>query len=286
MATRFYLHKGSGAFFTPSITPIFHPEWDAVDNAVRRLATTEKLGSVVATTTTISEASSAAPYDFLFGQFISFPLLAQTISGDISGVIRSRETTTAGDFNYAFCAKVVSEDGTIIRGTLFEGFPGSITTEMYYTQLRNWYMPPLSAMTPVVCQNGDRIVFEIGVRSFNTSGLSIGAEINFDDINATDLVYNQTGSTHGAPWVELSGDIGFITSANLDSFQVDVEYIDDHIELDSLQVDVEYGETLAILDQFYVDVEYEESTISEIDNDSLQVDVEYEELPLLKLNKI
>ena len=220
MATRFYFHGGS---FVPSISPAYDSEWDRVHNAVRRLMSPSKLASISGTYSDL-EGTSTSPYDILARQLISRPLKAQTISGTVKGQLRCSESNAAADMCAALVIKVVSGDGSVVRGTLLRYFPANLTSE-YSTSLTNRYFPPETSVTPVTAQEGDVLVIELGTRAFNTSITQYIFYLHFlDDPNIGDLPVDQTTQTELCPWIEFSADIQFAEDIRVSQNIVQVEY--------------------------------------------------------------
>ena len=220
MATRFYFHGGS---FVPSISPAYDSEWDRVNNAVRRLMSPSKLASISGTYSDL-EGTSTSPYDILARQLISRPLKAQTISGTVKGQLRCSESNAAADMCAALVIKVVSGDGSVVRGTLLRYFPANLTSE-YSTSLTNRYFPPETSVTPVTAQEGDVLVIELGTRAFNTSITQYIFYLHFlDDPNIGDLPVDQTTQTELCPWIEFSADIQFADDIRVSQNIVQVEY--------------------------------------------------------------
>ena len=125
----------------------------------------------------------------------------------------------------AIIVKVVSEDGATVRGVLLSHFPSSLVSEWYYASstYQNRNFPPSSELTSVVCQKGDRIVIEVGTRSFNSNyGYS---RFYVDDTSASDLPENETQTTIASGWFEFSADIDFVDRIDVCNIIGQVEYV-------------------------------------------------------------
>lgn len=157
---------------------------------------------------------SSSPYDALARQYISDPLTEQTISGYVKGQLRVYQANSGDDFCRAIIVKVVSNDGSTVRGTLLSHFPASLTSE-FATSLTNRYYPPSTALTPVDAEDGDRIVVEIGWRDFNATSW-IFAYFRFGDDAASDLPENETSTDDYNPWIEFSADLEFKVDPEID----------------------------------------------------------------------
>jgi len=219
MSTRFYYTATSVA-----LTPAYDTEWDKTANAVRRLLSQGK-NSTIATTSTDSESSSSSPYDILNRQLISKPLKAQTISGTVKGQLQCYQNAEDADYCRALVIKVVSSDGGTVRGVLLSHFPSSLTSE-FATTLTNRNFPPTTALNQVTCQDGDYLVVEIGVRSFNTTSVSKTFGIRYRDSNTvTDLPEDETSTNDYCGWLEFSYTILFQDSVTVSQTCAQVEYI-------------------------------------------------------------
>lgn len=212
MATRFYLHGPTDLFgqsITPTITPAFDGEWDRTTNASRRRCSPFKNISVLAEVTD-PEGTATSPYDVLLRQFISDPLAAQTISGTVKGQIKCRESSDANDMSRALCIRVCSNDGTTIRGTLLNDFPESLTSEFKYGGTENRNFPPSTALSSVSASDGDRLLIELGYRSFNVlSGALRYGYLTTGDDAASDLPEDETATDDYSPWIEFSATLTF-----------------------------------------------------------------------------
>ena len=141
--------------------------------------------------------------DILFRQYVSDPLVVQTIPGQtIRLQVRGRETLATQDMFLTWSVKVVSEDGGTVRGTL-----ASIRrdgTELDTVLTNRGDSAPADSIT---LQSRDRLVFEIG-----TGGdplVSHDTDLSIGDDNATDLPQNDTETSAFNPWIELGATLTF-----------------------------------------------------------------------------
>jgi hypothetical protein len=242
MSTRLYFKETANANLIYS--PGFDAEWNKTTNAVRRELFATKQSTTLATSSD-SENTASQPYDVLLRQYYSEPLAAQTISGTVGGQIRAYESNAAADFCIAVTARVVSADGATSRGTLFSYFPGSLASEFAGpSTLTNRYAPPAgTALSSVDALDGDRIVIEIGFRSFNTSTTAYTGYMSFGDAAASDLAVDETTTTANNPWIEFSGTINFLAAAEVS--QLFTEYLYSYVpEVEVSQLFTEYLYTL------------------------------------------
>jgi hypothetical protein len=218
VATRLYY---SG--YSPSVSPAFSAEWDRTAAGVRRTLELKKASNINAESGAV-EAVTTAPYDVILRQFCCPPLKgAQTISGFVKGQMRARESDPSCDMSRAVSIRVVSNDGLTERGILLSDFQSSLTSEFDTTQTDRSF-PPNSALTPLACQDGDRIVVEIGYRAFNTVGGNLYGYVWFNNSSATDdLPEDETTTDNLCPWIEFSQDIVF-ASVQANQVQAQIEY--------------------------------------------------------------
>ena len=207
MGTRIYFPST----LTSACSPAFHAEWDLTGQVQRLGCVPQKQNSGFANNGPWAY-TTGSPKDGLTYQFISPPMLAQTITGTVKGQFRTSEFVSGDDMCRAVVIKVVSGDGSTLRGVLLTHFPGSLVSE-YSTSFVNRSFPPLSTLTDVTCQLGDRLVFELGSRSFAASGSYNNGKIEIGDGNANDLPENETATNQYCPWIEFSADLqwqGFV----------------------------------------------------------------------------
>jgi len=110
--------------------------------------------------------------------------------------------------------RVVSPGGTV-RGTLLELHNEAAPVSEFATVLTNRRFPlawadPGAALTPVVAQQGDLLIVEIGARATNASTGNLGYVIDFGANAAGDLAEDETSTAQLCPWIEFSQDIELI----------------------------------------------------------------------------
>jgi hypothetical protein len=158
----------------------------------------------------VSEDIATTPYDVLVAQFVSPPLRAQTIAGNVFGQIQVRTSDAAADFCRAIVIKVISSTG-YVRGILLSHFPATLSSEFSSTVSQNRHFPPPdTALTPVEVQDGDRIVIEIGLRSFNAVTTAYYSYFLFGDSAPNDLPDNETTEDYRNPFVEFSQSLQWL----------------------------------------------------------------------------
>jgi hypothetical protein len=206
MATRFYL-PSSGA---SAINPAYSAYWNgtqqsgAADGFARYALVTTKIGSSMAT---ISEDGNTDTTDsaYIYGQWVSAPIAAQTISAQTLKLqIRALEENARANQFVAISVRVLSNDGTTVRGTILQDKDG---TEIA-TSLTN--RGHSATTTEVTASANDRIVIEIGTSGnpdTGSGGDSHDCDMRIGDASGSDLPENDTGTDDYNPWVEFANNI-------------------------------------------------------------------------------
>ena len=199
-ATLFYLPTNEAA----AILPTFESTWNNASNMDRLKCDTIRQASPFAVK---SYATTASYVTYLTRQYISDPIIAQTISGWVSGEVSgSRNTGGTLQVSSEVVIKIVSSSG-ITRKVILPSIKG---TSVYpaTTAVGKWTPPPTQLSTGT-SENGDRIVIEIGVRRANGTPT---VSQTYGDNSATLLV--EGNNTVVSPWILFSNDIIF-TSARV-----------------------------------------------------------------------
>lgn len=205
MATRLYF-TALQTFTVPA-----DPSWEQTANAVIRVLSTVKPTAIPFASTVISKSVATNPGDILMGQFISGALQAQTITGDVKGIIRALESAASTDAHAQTNIRVVTPSGTT-RGTLLAHDASALTSEFSATTLTNRKFPLAwagsgTALSSVAAEDGDLLVIEVGFRGFTASGPNCTLELG--GTAATDLAEDETSTTQLTPWFEFSADLLF-----------------------------------------------------------------------------
>lgn len=198
MATRVY-----PSLVVPTVTPAFSPDWLNTVGAVRRSLLTTKDGSAMT-----SFNVGASFFTSLLVQLVSEPLSANTTfdSGSLTIKGRARFSVVSGNYTPNMIIRVVSNDGTTIRGEL--AFGNGTTGNNTALTNRSLYGSGSAFYGSVNALAGDRLVIELGFApsASNNVTVSLGSD------NATDLPENTTTTTANNPWIEFSNNFSF-TSA-------------------------------------------------------------------------
>lgn len=281
--TRFYLPSATDA---PGISPGFDANWDKTSQADRLQMNMAKMATAM-TSKTCSENVSTNPYNVLTRQYISPPLAAQTISGNVKGQIRCQEDNTAADFCKALVIKVVDSTGAL-RGTLLQLFPVSLASEFNQPSLQNRNFPASTALGSVVCQAGDRLVIEVGIRSFNTVTTNYTATHRFGDATGSDLAEDETTTTDNNPWIEFDSAITFLYAMNATQVLAEVEYDDvPQMQASQILLEVEYDVpqvNLIAVAQEAPQVEFDSDTAIKVSQGVSEI--EYDHYTFLEISQL
>ena|SRR3990167_7039305 len=204
MATRFYL-PSSG---TAPVTPTYNSGWEDQTIAARLRCHTYKKSTAL--TTVSFDDASAANRDVLYRQYISPPLLAQTIAAQtIKFQILASETDAGNNLFTTLAIYVFSNDGTALVGTILaitrdgtEAVAGTLTNRLFS-----------ATSSELAVSEGDRLVFEIGLSGDPGNGKSHDGSLRIGDASANDLAEDDTTTTDNNPWVEF---VTGLTMRNVD----------------------------------------------------------------------
>jgi hypothetical protein len=202
IGNRFRLYMSNAA---AGVTTTPSTYWDQTTGAV----TGKALGlnrSGANTSVTVTETSTNNKFDFLAGQWISPPFTSSgTVQGAFQFVTAISESNAAADLLQSMAIRVVSNDGTVVRGEIATLIS---INEISTTPTANLTYTDGSFNTPVPVQLGDRLVFEYGARGTNTVTTSYTFTARYGG-TAGDLETGDTANVNSfSPWIQFS-DPGF-----------------------------------------------------------------------------
>lgn len=206
MATRFYLPASGTA---PLGSLAFDANWELSTSAVRRPCYITKQNTALADTSLTW--GSATTQQWIWVQYQSPSMLeaySWTTSDTVSMVVRCLEGSSQNDSHLAYSVRVVSSDGTAVRGTigLYHATSSEFPTTTAATRIHNARTGGASNFSS---QIGDRIIIEIGLHGV-TPATSASNTMRFGDPTATnDFALTAALTTDLCPWVELSRDVVF-----------------------------------------------------------------------------
>ena len=204
MPTRFYFPSTGSA----AVSPAFSGSWDNTDDATR-LPLVEDTASSTAMATTKYRDNSNQNQNHLIHQWVSVPIDAQTIAAQtFEFQMRCLELDTVDNMVITIGARVVSNDGSTVTGTLFDVTRDG--TEMATGTLTNRRFTVTT--TEVTANAGDRIVIEVGCGGDPQGGGNHDADIRIGDNGAADLAEDDADTDDDNPWIEFPNTISFQTS--------------------------------------------------------------------------
>lgn len=200
MATRYYFSAATA----PDVLGVaFDAGWDVTTDAVRR-----KLLSAADGADTLADGATLswnAGEEVLCRQYLSDRIGVTTIDGTVKCQIRCQSSMADDAVRSRLCVKVVSEDGSVVRGTLLAVGLYGPNTAFAHLGMRNKTFADGDTVTTVVTENGDRILVEIGYS--DSSGTTPQGHSRFGSSDASDLPENETTATDLNPWIEFSNTI-------------------------------------------------------------------------------
>lgn len=214
MATRLYYQSAN----TPEVNP---PAPDASwEHEAPDVAAVDLYGTIspVKNTSAVQTASMRGngtdPNDVLLQQFVSPRLKEQTISGTVKGQMRALEDAAAADARAQIVIRVISEDGTTVRATILSSDTAAEGTYTEFASAGTYTNRQLpgggsKALTSTICQAGDRLLVEIGVRVHSTDTTNAPRWRSLCAPASNDLPENETDTTELNPWLEFSGNLAF-----------------------------------------------------------------------------
>ncbi len=208
MATRFYLPASGSA---PLGSLAIDSNWELSTGLVRLPTFTIKQNTALATDTRTWAATSTQQWCWF--QFQSKQLLEAynwTTSDAISMVLgKCGEQATGTDTHLNYCIRVVSADGSTIRGIIgaVQASPGDEypLIASAATRIRN---ASTNGATNFSSQAGDRIIIEIGVHGVTPTASNVQHRIG-DPSGTSDFALTTGLTTDLCSWVELSRTVLF-----------------------------------------------------------------------------
>jgi hypothetical protein len=225
LATKLYL-SGASPPLTPADATFFSTgqAWDiptVTPPAALKLARTGNWPASTAFTAITSDAETSATNarDVAIRRFVSDPLVgAQTITGTLKGQAQMMESAGGMNALPTIQAKVISNDGSTLVGTLYGGDSRTTTVDELNLSLTNGRIPA-SGVSPVTlssvsASDGNRILIEVGARANNTVTTSFTAQLRVGNTTtpggANDLGEGTFETASGLnAWVEFSQNLNF-----------------------------------------------------------------------------
>lgn len=201
--TRFHIARLTAA----DISPAFDAEWEHTSSTLRRAMNVAGYNDTIVGTA-VTDGTATADRNVLMFQFVSDAIAAGPISGTLKGQIQALEAAPGLDARMQMIVRVVSNDGSTFRGTLYGPDTAALSSEFASTRTnRNAPRGGAVTLTTVPAQTNDRIVIEIGYRKHAAS--ASGATLYVGAVTASaDLPEDETTTTMTLnPWFEFSADL-------------------------------------------------------------------------------
>lgn len=233
MATRLYfteLPDNSTDYFTPAFAPPVDAGWDDATPFLR-MYLSDSVWQTGGTSTISTTKSASGTQDVLAVQFILPGLRAQTIAGELKGIIRCFESIASADFIPQMCVRVYDPVTQTFRGTLLalhsyspsgtpgaQGYEAAVTTSTQRKWPSGWTGSG-DSLTSVDAEDGDWLVVELGCRGSEASASTRTFTINMNTNGTiTDAPEDETTTTTTYnSWLEFSQTL--LLGASLTSYR-------------------------------------------------------------------
>ena len=210
MATRLYLPSSGAVDIAPAFASF--TETDLMD---RLEMSVHKRASAMTNKTTAQTATGAGSAQGI-RQYISPPLVTQTIAGNFECTIRGLESAVNDNIDAlrVFVRKWQGQTQSIGVTALLIA---NGTVAEFSTSLRGKRVAS-TALTSVAFVDGDRLIFDVGYTN-TTAGTSITGTLNFGDNSASDLTADELDTGADNPWIEFSQDLIWLLPDRHDIFR-------------------------------------------------------------------
>lgn len=213
MATRLYFPDGVAGPVTPPV-PVGGTEWEHVNSSVNALLFYPDSSALNTVAYTPDAADDLTNRDSHHRQYVSDPLQAQTLAGNVTAQFQCLETFANDNLFLTMKLLVCSYNGATTQATLLA--ITRATSKELGTTIENRTFPS-TALSSFACAAGDRLVIEVGVGGNITSGtggvIGHNGSIRWGcSASSGDLPVDETttGATFRA-WIQFSQDFLFIT---------------------------------------------------------------------------
>ena len=211
MATRVYFPDGVAGDVTPP-APVGGATWEHIQTSVNKLLNGPDASALSTAAYTPDAADDLTNRDSHHRQYVSRPLAAQTLSGNVTAQFQCSETFNNDNLFLTLKILVCNNSGSTTQATLL-AITRDTVTELR-TALTNQTFPS-TALSSFACAAGDRLVIEIGAGGNITSGtggvIGHNASIRWGcSASSGDLpVDTSTTATTWRPWLEFSNNFTF-----------------------------------------------------------------------------
>jgi hypothetical protein len=215
MSVRFYPARVAAA----AISPAYAAAWGDTANAVRRKMTFTKPNEAVGDISVSTTVVNGTPKNVLMVQYVSDPLQAQTLSGAMEAALAVRESNTNLNAETHIVVRLVSNDGTTVRGTLYtSATPGAATgnewTSGTYPTVKRFPAAGNATFTSLGALDGDRLVVEVGARVYPGASATYSLVLNQRTDATADFpkvndypAYEGATARDGMGFIEFTSDV-------------------------------------------------------------------------------
>lgn len=183
-----------------TVTP--NAGWNVTSGSACFYMESHKDNSTIASKTS-GQVGAAAVRKCLIDQFITAPLAAQTITGNLDGQIRFNQSSTSSTTGQGWVyVRLIKSDNTVRTEV------GSMTTTNLTTTLTNRTLVQL-ALGSLAVTAGDRMEIEIGWNESVGSNTTRTGTASRGSSSATDLAVDNTTTTANNPYIKFSNTVIF-----------------------------------------------------------------------------
>jgi hypothetical protein len=194
-------------FYTVNVTPLVAPPlnagWNVTTGNAAYLLNTYRLRNAINLSLATAASGAASPRKMIWAQFVTPPLLRQTLNGTLTGQFRMVEGNTASVTSQGFVyLRLINANGSVASeiGTLITiDNAGALTNRTFIA----------FTLPGVVVTGGQRLAVDYGFNySVGTLTTNTGTTA-LNDALAIDLPVDNTTTAGGNNWLEFSQTIRF-----------------------------------------------------------------------------
>ncbi len=206
MATRLYFKSTTAGPITPASTDA---SWaNTASKAVLSMSVTNT-GTVLTNKDVLNYTNDLS--DCLVYQFVSPPIDAATLTGTFQMIIKCLGTPSGAWMVGHAVVRVLSGDGTTVRGTVVSSVTMGGTTRFAQPTTASTILFPTgggtAACTSTSITSGDRLVIEVGFENQNLSTDDVTMRVG--ENGGSDFAYTELLTTDLNPWCEFSQNLTF-----------------------------------------------------------------------------
>jgi hypothetical protein len=201
----------------PVTPPAPSADWEHINSVQRKLRQTADDSTLVTQIYTPDAADDLTDKDSHHRQYVSDPLEAQTLTGNVKAQIQGFEANNGNNLFLTLKILVINNTGSTVLSTLLAITRD--TTNEFTTSLLNRNFPS-TAMGSYACAAGDRLCVEVGLGGLCTAAggvnghngsLRWGGNASSGDLPEDDT---QAGTTY-RPWIEFANTFAFQSTVSV-----------------------------------------------------------------------